>query len=150
METAMNTPIYAALLGGTLLVVQNILMLNVGLYRTSVGKGAGVDGNVTLERRVRRHGNLAENAAIFVVVLTLYELLLGQTAIALWTTVVFAVARLLHIAGFTNEAGSHLIGAGGSKKMFLLMRGGGAGLSALASLLLGAALVYAVVSGWRS
>ncbi len=143
----MNTPIYAALLGSSLLVVQNILMLNVGLLRTRIGQGAGVDGNVTLERRVRRHGNLAENAAIFIAVLTLYELLLGQTPIAFWTAVVFAIARLLHIAGFTNEAGSHLIAADGTKKLFLLMRGGGAGLSALASLLLGVAVAYAVVSG---
>ncbi|MCR9140006.1 MAG: MAPEG family protein [Alphaproteobacteria bacterium] len=143
----MTMPIYAALLGGTLLAAQNILMLNVGLYRTSLGKGAGVDGDVKLERLVRRHGNLAENAAIFVVVLALYELLLGQTGLAFWTTTVFALARLMHIAGFANAAGSHIIDAEGGKKLFVLMRAGGAGLSAIASLLLGLALVYAVAFG---
>ncbi len=147
MDTTVNMPVYAALLGGTLLVVQNILMLNVGLYRTSVGKSAGVDGDVTMERRVRRHGNLAENAAIFVVVLAIYELLVGQTSMALGTVAVFALARLMHIVGFSNEAGSHLIGSVGGKKVFVLLRGLGAGLSALSSLLLGGALVIAVVLG---
>lgn len=147
METAMNMPVYAALLGGTLLAVQNILMVNVGLYRTQLGKSSGVDGDITLERRVRRHGNLAENAAIFVVVLALYELLLGQTAIAFWTALAFTVARFLHITSFANAAGSHFIGVVGSKKLFPLMRGAGAGLSALSSLLLGISLAYAVVSG---
>ncbi len=146
MEMSLNMPLYAALLGGTLLVVQNILMVTVGLYRTNVGKGAGVDGDVKLERLVRRHGNLAENAAIFVVTLTLYELLMGQTAIAFWTAIVFAIARLLHIAGFSDKAGSHGIGEGSRKKLFLNLRAGGAGLSAISSVLLGAALVYAAIS----
>jgi uncharacterized membrane protein YecN with MAPEG domain len=150
MEMTLNMPVYAGLLGGTLIVVQNILMLNVGLYRTNQKKGVGVDGDVTLERRVRRHGNLAENAAIFVIVLALYELLLGQTAMALLAAVVFAVARLLHVAGFASEAGSHLIGAQGGNKIFVLMRAGGAGLSALASLVIGTALVYAMVIGSMS
>ena len=146
METNLHMPLYAALLGGTLLVVENILMVSVGLYRTNVGKGAGVDGDVTLERLVRRHGNLAENAAIFVVTLTLYELLMGQTALAFWTAIVFAVARLMHIAGFSNEAGSHGTGAESHKKLFLMLRAGGAGLSAVTSVLLGTALAYAVIS----
>ncbi|MCR9213691.1 MAG: MAPEG family protein [Proteobacteria bacterium] len=150
MEIALKMPVYAALLGGTLIVIQNVLMLNVGLYRTNQKKGVGIDGDVTLERRVRRHGNLAENAAIFIIVLTLYELLLGQTAMALLSAIVFAAARLSHIAGFANEAGSHLIGVQGRKKIFVLMRAVGAGLSALASLMIGVALVYAVVTGSMS
>ncbi|MCY6383273.1 MAPEG family protein [Hoeflea prorocentri] len=142
----MTLPIYSALLGAALLVVQNLLMLTVGIYRTRTGKSAGVDGDIKLERLARRHGNLAENAAIFVAVLTLYELLAGQTAFALWIALLFAFARLLHIAGFSDQAGSHLVGAEGSKKIFVMMRGGGAGLSAVASLLLGINLALAAMA----
>ncbi|WP_419906982.1 MAPEG family protein [Hoeflea sp.] len=145
MEAISNMPLYAALLGGTLLAVQNILMVQVGTFRTGQGKAAGVDGNVRLERLVRRHGNLAENAAIFVVALALYELLAGQTAIAFWTALVFALARAMHIAGFSSEAGSHGIGAEGGRSIFMMLRGGGAGLSALASIVLGVALVFAAL-----
>ena len=42
-----NIPIYAALLSALLLFVQNLLMLNVGMYRTSLKKGVGVDAKKT-------------------------------------------------------------------------------------------------------
>ena len=147
METSLNIPLYAGLLGGALLILQNILMVSVGLYRTKAGKSVGVGDDVTLERRVRRHGNLAENAAIFVAALTLYELMFGQTAIALLVAIVFATARGLHIAGFASDAGSHLIGVNEGKKVFVLMRAAGAGLSALSSIVLGGALVVSLLSG---
>jgi len=146
MEATINAPIYAAILGGAMLVLQNALMLNVGLYRTGLKKGVGVDGDVKLERLVRRHGNLAENAAIFVLVLALYELLFGQTGLVFWTAIFFAIARSLHVLGFSSLAGSHLIGAEGGGKLFLLMRASGATLSAATSVVLGLSLVYAVVA----
>ncbi|MEL6693915.1 MAG: MAPEG family protein [Pseudomonadota bacterium] len=94
METV-SPPIYAALLGGALLCLQIILMLTVGTYRSNSGKGVGVADDMKLERLVRRHGNLAENAAIFVTVFALYELLFGQTWIALIIGIVFFLARSL-------------------------------------------------------
>ena len=145
MDTVLNVPIYAATLGGCLLAGQGILAFNVGLYRTQVGKAAGVENDIELERRVRRHGNLAENAAIFVATLTLYELVLGQTGFALALAIVFGAARLLHIIGFSNKTGSHGVELEGSRKVFMLMRASGAGLSALTSIVLGGALVFAVV-----
>ena len=145
MDQLMNAPVYAAVLGGGLIAAQNIMMLNVGMYRTGVRKGVGVDGDVKLERLVRRHGNLAENAAIFVSVLAIYEVLLGQNGIVFWTTMAFAVARVMHFIGFSNEAGSHLIDAEGGRKFFLMMRAGGATATAISSVVLGGALLFAIL-----
>ena len=143
----LNAPTYAALLGGGLLVLQILLMLSVGTYRTGAKKGVGVDGDMKLERLVRRHGNLAENAAIFVVVLALYELLFGQTWIALGTASVFFLARLLHLIGFSSLSGSHLVDASGAGSKFVLMRASGAGLTALTSLVLAIALIIGIATG---
>lgn len=146
MGEIINAPVYAALLGGGLLAAQSLLMLNVGMYRTSLQKGVGVDGDVKLERLVRRHGNLAENAGIFVAVLTIYELLFGQTTLAFWVAIIFAAARALHAFGFSNAAGSHLIEAEGGKKLFLMMRASGAMITAIVSIVLGVALIFNVLS----
>jgi len=141
----LNPPIFAAILGGTVLSLQTVLMLTVGMYRTSAGKGVGVDGDMKLERLVRRHGNLAENAAIFLIVFALYELLFGATILALVIGVTFITARLLHIIGFTSDSGSHLVDAAGAGRVYVLMRAAGAGLTALSTLALG--LTLAVSAG---
>ncbi|MEL7041492.1 MAG: MAPEG family protein [Pseudomonadota bacterium] len=140
-----HLPVTAALLSGVLLSLQIVLMLSVGMYRNQAGKGVGVDGDIKLERLVRRHGNFAENAAIFVVTLALYEVLFGSGIGVLAAAIVFALARLAHIIGFTSEAGSHLIGADGSGRVYVLLRAAGAGLTALISLVLGIALVVRIV-----
>ncbi|MCR9270654.1 MAG: MAPEG family protein [Henriciella sp.] len=142
----LNIPIYAATLGAALLLMQALLMMSVGLYRAKAGKGVGVDGDMALERQVRRHGNLAENAAIFIVVLTLYELIFGQTPVALITAGVFFAARWLHILGFSSNAGSHLVGVKeGQGRPFVLMRMFGSGLTALTSLVLGGTLLVGLI-----
>lgn len=143
----LNTPIYAAMLGAGLLILQILLMLSVGTYRSGAKKGVGVDGDMKLERLVRRHGNLAENAAIFIVVLALYELMFGQTFIALGAASVFFAARLSHAIGFSSLSGSHLVEAKGAGAAFVLMRVTGAGLTALSSLVLAIALIFAIATG---
>ena len=144
METV-SPPIYAALLGGALLCLQIILMLTVGTYRSNSGKGVGVADDMKLERLVRRHGNLAENAAIFVTVFALYELLFGQTWIALIIGIVFFLARSLHALAFTSNSGSHLVDGRGAGKKFVLMRVSGALLTALSSLALGGTLLVSIL-----
>ena len=137
-------PIYAAFLGAALLIIQILLMLSVGTYRAKSGTSIGVKDDTVLERRVRRHGNLAENAAIFVVVLALYEIMFGQTFLALSLAVVFFVARILHMSGFGSAAGSHLIGVEDGGRPFVLMRMAGAMLTALTSLVLGVSLIVSL------
>lgn len=145
MPETLSPPVFSAMLAGTLLTVQTIMMLLVGTYRSGARKGVGVDGDIKLERLVRRHGNLAENAAIFLIVLTLYELLFGDTVFALSIGVVFLVARMLHIIGFSSNAGSHLVDADGAGRLFVLLRASGAGLTALSTLALGLTLIVSVI-----
>ena len=145
MPETLTPPVFSAILAGTLLVTQTTMMLSVGAYRARSRKSVGVEGDIKLERLVRRHGNLAENAAIFLVVLTLYELLFGDTVFALSIGVIFLTARMLHIVGFSNDAGSHLVNADGAGRPFVLMRAAGAGLTALSTLALGLTLVVSVI-----
>ena len=145
MPETLSPPVFSAILAGTLLVVQTTMMLTVGAYRAGTGTSVGTDGDIKLERLVRRHGNLAENAAIFLVVLTLYELLFGDTIFALSLGVVFLTARMLHIVGFSNNAGSHLVNADGAGRPFVLMRMAGAALTALSTIGLGLTLVISVI-----
>jgi len=136
----MSFPIVSAVTAGFLIVLQQLLMLSVGMYRVKVKRGVGFGDDANLERLIRQHGNLTENAAIFVVVLALLELATGPTIAVSGLAAGFVVARLAHMAGFSSLAGSHL--AEGSK-LFLLLRSAGATASALVSIAAGALLVWA-------
>ncbi|MDA1101094.1 MAG: MAPEG family protein [Proteobacteria bacterium] len=143
----MTMPIISAGLAGILLVLQQILMLSAGAYRARHRVGVGHEGDPTLERLVRRHGNLAENAAIFVVALALLELLGAPGMIVLWLAGLFLAARLLHMFGFGSLAGSHggeYAREGG--RMFILMRASGATLTGLLGLAAGG---YLVLTAWQ-
>lgn len=121
----MNLPIYSAALGAFIIVLQVLLMMQVGLYRTK-GQFVGIGDDRELERRVRQHGNLAENSGAFIAVLGLLEILVGQTATLFSLCVLFAVARSLHAIGFASLAGSHGDNLQGARKLFAAARGIGA------------------------
>lgn len=142
-----HNPLFAALMGGILLSLQAVLMLTVGAHRNRTATGVGVNGDVTLERLVRRHGNLAENAAFFVLVAALYEILFGRTWLLLILGVMFLLARLSHAVAFSSDSGSHLVDARGAGRIYILMRVAGAGFTALSSLVLGLALVVSILLG---
>ena len=145
MPDTVSPPLFSALVAGSLLTLQTILMLTVGMYRNNAGKGVGNDGDPALERLVRRHANLAENAAIFLVVLALYELLFGTTSFVMVVGLVFVAARVMHLVGFSSDAGSHLVNPTGGRRVFVLLRAGGAGLTALSTLALGMTLVVSLL-----
>jgi hypothetical protein len=138
----MNLPLITAGLSGILLATQQLLMLNVGLYRIKLRLGVGHGNDPNLERLIRRHGNLAENAGIFLVTLALTEILLGSRVVVLGFGLVFLLARILHLLGFSSLAGSHL--AHGNQA-FLFCRSAGATLSAVLGILLGGYLTYTVL-----
>ena len=102
--TTIHLPWISALTAGVLLILQMLLMLSAGLNRGRSRRAVGGDGDNSdpeLNRRVRRHGNLAENAAIFIAGYTLLELL-GETTLSLEIACgVFVLARLLHAIGFS-------------------------------------------------
>lgn len=139
----MDFPDIAAATAAVLLLLQQVLMLNTGLYRAKTGIGVGTGGDLTLERRMRRHGNLAENAAIFVAGLALLELYTGTTPVVMGFAAVFLAARLLHIVGFSTISGSHgPAGPGGpAGRLFVAIRATGATGSALTGIALGGYLL---------
>ena len=97
-------PWVSALTAGVLLLLQTFLMLSAALNRGRSRRAVGADGDNSdpeLTRKVRRHGNLAENAAIFIAGFTLLELL-GENLVMLEIAcAVFVLARLLHAIGFS-------------------------------------------------
>ena len=70
----MTIPIYAAAAGAFLIILQAILMVAAGSYRVKSGINLGTGEDPVMERKIRRHGNLAENAGLFVAVLALAEM----------------------------------------------------------------------------
>lgn len=112
----MSAPVISAVTAALLLIVQQVLLLTVARRRYAARVGVGVGDDRALERLVRRHGNFAENAAIFVVTLGLLELVSGSNAFVLLFAVLFGLGRLLHIIAFSNNAGSH----GSSQTQFWL------------------------------
>lgn len=136
-----NLPLYSAALGAFLIVLQVGLMLSVGLHR-SKGQFLGDGGDRDLERKVRRHGNLAENSGLFLVVIALFEMLAGQTTFVLALCIGFAAARLLHALGFASLAGSHGDDLTGSRKAFAGMRA----MGAMGTLLVAAGSAFGIIS----
>jgi uncharacterized membrane protein YecN with MAPEG domain len=86
-------------------VFQMLLMLFVafgrGRYRTGLGDG----GSPQLLKRIRIHGNLAENAPLFLILLALVELSGEWVAFVPWFALAFVVARLSHALGLAISAG---------------------------------------------
>lgn len=141
-----NLPIYSAYLGAFLIALQTVLAAMVGGYRGRNRKSIGHSDDAVLERKVRRHANMTEYAPIFLAVLTLYEIIAGQTTVILWLAIVFAAARLFHIVGFSSSAGSHLEQASGGRLLFVFSRMLGAGLTLLSSLALAGFLTWHLTS----
>lgn len=141
----MEFPNISATLAAFLLLLQAIMMVSVGLHRTKVKVGIGISDDPVLERKVRRHGNLAENAAIFVVVLALMELSGATSTVVTWFAGIFALARLFHATGF-----SHVDGAQGNiegNKFFLATRVLGATLTGWTGIALGGYFLFQLLLG---
>ena len=139
----MQFPYIAAAVAAVLIVLQQALMLNTGLHRAKTGIGVGFGADRDLERKIRRHGNLAENSAIFILALALAEMLNPASLVVAGLGVVFVVARVSHAVGFASLAGSHLPEEG--SRAFLAARGIGAFGTALSGIALGGYLGYLLV-----
>lgn len=103
----MNIPEISITIAAVLIVMQMALMLSVGLHRASVKIGVGHGEDEALHRKIRRHANLAENAALFLVALTLAEIS-GASATNIGLVAgLFLAARISHALAFTSSSGSH-------------------------------------------
>lgn len=140
----MEFPYTAATVGAILIVLQQILMMITGTHRGQVKIGVGFGDDKDLERKIRRHGNLAENAAIFIVVLSLTEGLVGTGAAVMTFGAIFVVARICHALAFSSIAGSH--GQDGASKAFARLRVAGALGNGLSGIGLGLYLIVMLLA----
>ena len=83
----------------------------------------GDGGNPGMLRRMRAHGNYAENAPIFLVLLALLELAGGRAEFLWAATIVFFLSRLLHAFGMDSDTLSKLrvVGVVGSWLVLLAL-----------------------------
>jgi uncharacterized membrane protein YecN with MAPEG domain len=127
-------PFVTALTAGVLLFMQTALMLNVAATRRQSRQSLGDGGNDRLLRAIRRHGNLAENAALFIAGFALLELTGGARKSLAIMCVAFVVGRVSHAIGLSM------------KKTFNAARVGGIVLTAIVGTGLGWRLVSSAIS----
>jgi uncharacterized protein len=96
-------PVLSALTAGVLVILQMALMLTVVLARRRNRQSIGDGGNPVLLAAIRRHGNFAENAAIFVAGFTLLEMLGGSRTMIVTMCAAFVVGRVSHAIGLSME-----------------------------------------------
>lgn len=109
---------------GLLLILQILLAGIVSATRGPIAVGDG--GKDTLVRAIRRHGNLAENAGIFVAGFTLLELSASASSLLIGLCAVFVAVRLIHALGLSQANTSNamrVIGAVGTYLCGLMLGG---------------------------
>jgi len=103
--TAGTFPHITAATAIVLAVLQMLLMLYTANGRGKYKAGLGDGGSPQLLRRIRIHGNLAENAPLFLILLWLTEASGQWTALVPWFAVAFVVFRLSHALGLAISSG---------------------------------------------
>ena len=141
----MEFPVTAAFVGAILIIMQQIFMMITGTHRGKVAMGVGFGDDKDLERKIRRHGNLAENAAIFLVVLSFAEVLSGGGLVATIIGFAFLAARIAHGIAFSSLSGSH--GQENGAKIFVICRVTGALGTGLCGIALGVYLLFLLMQG---
>ena len=131
----MTFPVTTALIGGLLIMMQSGLMFWTGFGRVKHQVAFGTGDVQEVEMRVRAHGNLAENAAIFVIALALLELSNMNQIVIITLGAAFVIARILHVIGVG------IIPPSGNKPRIL-----GAGTTGIVGLVTGGLLVWQFIS----
>jgi uncharacterized protein len=99
----LSPPYLSALTAGILIIMQVVLMFTVVAARRRNRQSLGDGGHQDLLVAIRRHGNLAENAALFVVGFALLELAGGGgTGLAIMC-VAFVLGRVSHVVGLSMK-----------------------------------------------
>lgn len=110
------TPIYAALLTLLYLWLSYRVVQMRGSTKVSLGDG----GDRVLERRIRAHGNCAENAPIGLILMLMMELS-GAPAVAVHGAgIMLLVGRLAHAAALSSPTPKMLLRAGGMGLTYLM------------------------------
>lgn len=113
----MEFPMTTAAVAGVLGIMQYVLMFAVGSVRGKRGLSFGDGGDADFLRKIRRHGNLAENAALFIALLALLELSGAYPMLVMIFGGLFVFARFSHalaLSGSWSELPLRPIGALGT------------------------------------
>ena len=122
MEFPMTTAVTAAAIA----FLQVALMMRVGLTRARSGVGIGDGGSETMALLIRSHGNLTENAPLFLILLALSELAGAAPWVITSLAAGFVVARLAHAVALSTTSGPHplrVVGAMGTVLTILVAAG---------------------------
>lgn len=95
-------PIVSGITAGVLIIMQLVLMFGVIRTRFSARQSLGDGNNPDLLRAMRRHGNFAENAAMFAVALGLLEMLGEGRTVMVLLCGGFVLGRVLHAVGLSQ------------------------------------------------
>jgi uncharacterized membrane protein YecN with MAPEG domain len=109
-----------------LAVLQMLLLLYTALGRGRYRAGLGDGGNEAMLRRIRMHGNLAENAPLFLILLWLTEATGQWGRYVPLIAVAFIAVRLSHAIGLSVSSGVTIfrfLGAAGTLVCILLLAG---------------------------
>ena len=134
----LTPPIVSALTAGILIIAQIGLMFSVISARRRNRQSLGDGGHHELLVAIRRHGNFAENAAIFVVGFAILELMGGGRAGVAVLCAGFVLGRISHAIGLSMKAAVNPY------------RAGGVILTAVVGLALGARLVLVALANLLS
>ncbi len=122
----MEFPATTAAVAVAIALLQTGLMLAVASSRLAYNQGIGDGGHADLQLKVRRHGNLSENAALFLVLLALLELSGAVPGIVVGVGVGFVVVRVSHAVALslgTGPSAARFVGASGTALCFVVAAG---------------------------
>jgi uncharacterized protein len=120
----MAFPYFTAAAAAALAVLQMLLLLYTANGRGKYKAGLGDGGNAALLTRIRMHGNLAENAPLFLILLGLVEMSGQWASFVPWIAIAFVVVRLSHAIGLAMSSGITIfrfLGASGTVVLILAL-----------------------------
>jgi uncharacterized membrane protein YecN with MAPEG domain len=116
-----NIPLVTASAAIVLALLQMGLMNWAAFGRAKYSTGLGDGGHDALARRIRMHGNLAENAPIFLILLGLAEWSGEWDRILPAVAIAFVLARIAHVIGLSQTSGASIPRMTGATGTFLLI-----------------------------
>jgi uncharacterized protein len=96
-------PVVTAFTAGLIIVMQMALAFTVVRTRRRARQSIGDGGNQQLLLAIRRHGNFAENAAIFIACSTLLEIMGGGGTGLMILRAGFVLGRIGHLIGLSMK-----------------------------------------------
>ncbi|WP_129791643.1 MAPEG family protein [Sphingosinicella sp. CPCC 101087] len=112
-------------IAGAAAILHVWLSLRVSRLRRPLKIGVGDGGNEVLMRRIRAHGNFAENVPIMLVLLGFIELATGGNLWLWGAAILFILARIAHAFGM-DRPGANALRVGGVTISWAVLLGLGA------------------------